>query len=120
MPKAPGPEEQLHRAVVQHLHFRGARCLWWHSANQRGSRKRWEMGLLKALGQRAGVPDLTFVQAGPKVRFLELKAKGNKPTEEQRAFGMDAEMLGCDWEVADNIDRAIEILEAWGVLKVAR
>ena len=58
------PEEALQRAIVARLRARlEPPWLFWATANQRGTRKAWEQAMLKAMGTRAGIPDL-FV-AGP-------------------------------------------------------
>lgn len=82
------PEEQLHRACVNYLRIAmppppdGA--VWWHTPNQRGTRAKYEAAILKALGVRAGIPDLLFLHQG-RLLAVELKApEGGSLTERQR------------------------------------
>lgn len=117
------PEQELHKAVVAHIKTRGAPgLLWWHTANGMyagGKRNRKGMAIqgaiMKSLGARAGVSDLVFLHRG---RFysLELKSAGNKPTEAQYEFMSDVQDAGGFAAWSDNIDRAIGMLEIWGLL----
>ena len=72
------------------------------------------------MGELPGVLDLQFIyndKAGRlRVLFLELKARGRKATPVQRDFADRVAGLGCSVEIADSIDRAVEILENYGVL----
>lgn len=114
------PEENIHRAIVLHLRARGNReVLWFHSPNG-GGRSKAEAGILKAMGVLPGVHDLIFLMPDCRLFSLELKAPGKKPTAMQRDFGFHIERCGFDWDWADNLDRALEILEAWGVLRPDR
>ena len=118
MRRRSGPEEVIHRAIVKHLQARAVPgVLWWHSANG-GFRTKAEAGILKALGVRPGVHDLVcIVPPNGSIRSLEVKAKGEKPTPHQRAFGASIDAAGGEWAWADNLDDALAILEGWGVLR---
>ena len=74
------PEDQIQRAVFDHLRLRGApRMFAFHPANG-GYRKPIEAAVLKGLGVRAGVPDLIAVHEG-RCYGPELKALGGRPSE---------------------------------------
>lgn len=45
--------------------------------------------------------------------WLELKAKGRKPTADQLAFGRDMEACGYRFRWADNIDTAMALTDAY-------
>ncbi len=110
------PEDELQRALVQHLRTRPADGLvWFHVPNQ-GFRRRIEAAILKGLGVQAGVSDLIFLHRG---RFLalELKAKGGKPTPEQVDFLARVTLGGGVARCVDDLDEAITWLEMLGVLK---
>lgn len=114
------PEEILHRAVVAHLQARGNHeVVFFHCPNG-GGRSRAEAGVLKAMGVRPGVCDLLFIMPRARLFGLELKAAGKKPTDTQRAFGLDIERCGFSWDWADNLGDALEILEAYGILRPNR
>jgi hypothetical protein len=86
-------------------------CLQWlrHWPNE-GKRNPW---LAKQIGIQAGPSD--YFLPVPTARFhglwLEIKAKGNKPTEAQERWLRDMSDLGyrCEW--CDSIQSAIMILE---------
>lgn len=117
------PEDDLQRNLIAHLKTRGAPGLvFFHvpQGNKLGG-KRSAKGIAiqgsinKGLGVRKGVSDLIMLH---KSHFyaLELKAEGGTPTEEQLEFIDDVKDAGgfATWCVG--IDRAIGILECWGLL----
>ena len=88
------PEQQIHRAVVQHLRQRGVPGLvFLHPANG-GARKPVEAAIFKSLGVRAGASDLLLWHDG-KTFALELKAEGGRATEAQLKFLSDIENAGA-------------------------
>lgn len=114
------PEQEIHKAVVAHLRQRGRPgVVFWHTPNNvHGSRRRdYVAGAIhKAMGARAGVSDLIAVHAG-RIYALELKAPGGRPTEAQLEFIADMEKAGAFTCIAEGIDRAIAVLESWGLLR---
>lgn len=71
------PEEQMQRAVAAFLDAAlPPDAVWWAVPNQRGTRKRFEMGVLKALGVKPGVPDVQVIHRGRPI-LIELKAPKN-------------------------------------------
>lgn len=71
------PEERLHLDVAAWLDLAIVEpAVWWCTPNQRGTRKKWEQMLLKALGVKPGIPDI-FVLHGGLLLGPELK----KPPE---------------------------------------
>jgi hypothetical protein len=65
---------------------------------------------------RAGVADLLLWHDG-KSFALELKAPGGRATEAQVAFLADMERAGAYTCLAEGLDRALKVLEAWGLLR---
>lgn len=116
-----GPEACLQITVVEYLRLAGVPGLLYFSVpnEQKCSVQRGAM--LKRMGRLPGVSDLVIVipRAGrnPTVLFLELKAKGEKPSEEQVAFAKAASAISAFWDCADNIDDAILILRRWGAIR---
>lgn len=115
------PEQDMHRAIVRHIAMRGVPGLvWWHTpqgAKLGGKRRGAIQGaIMKSLGTRAGVSDLLFLYRG---RFyaLELKAPGNRPTVQQLEFLDDVKDAGGFSVWTDSLDRALAILECWGILR---
>lgn len=69
------PEEALQRALVAHLRLTlKPPWIFWATANQKGTRKSWEQAMLKAMGCRAGIPDLFALGPDRMLVGLELKA----------------------------------------------
>lgn len=110
------PEQQIHRAVVQHLRQRGVPgVVFLHPANG-GARKPVEAAIFKSLGVRAGASDL-LLWANGKSYALELKAEGGRATEAQLKFLADIEAAGAFTCLAEGLDRALAVLETWGLLR---
>lgn len=116
-------EEQLQRAIIDHLRLRAdPKVIWMHIPNG-GARSKSEGGRLKAMGTLAGAPDLMFVMPDATVCFMELKrqalAKGDHAgvlSEAQIAFHKRCEEIGVPIVTAYNIDQALAVLEGWGVI----
>ncbi len=115
------PEQIIHKAVADHIRVRGVKGLVWfhvgqtnYARNRKG--KSIQAAINKGLGVRAGVSDLIFLHRG-QFFALELKAPGNTPTEEQYKFLADVEAAGGFSAFSIGIDRALAVLEKWGLLK---
>lgn len=113
-------EDQLHKAVVEHLRLRSKPgVVFWHTPNG-GARNRVTGAMLKAFGTRAGVPDLLFVlPPNGRLAGLELKAPRGKVTAQQREFGRDLLEAGGLWSWENNIDDVLATLDRWGVIDAA-
>jgi hypothetical protein len=114
------PEQQIQKAVVQHLRQRGVPGLvFLHPNNniaRRGRRGAIQGGIAKGMGVRAGASDLLLWRAGH-AYALELKAPGGATTEAQDQFLMDMDRAGAFTCVCEGLDRALGVLEQWGLLK---
>lgn len=109
-------EDQIQRAVVQHLRARGMPGLVFFHVPNGGRRGKVEGAIFKGLGVRAGVSDLILVHAG-KIFALELKTETGRPTETQLAFLQDIDRAGAYTAIAPGLDRALHTLEMWGLLR---
>jgi hypothetical protein len=110
------PEASLQRAVFQHLHARGAPgCFAFHVPNG-GFRKPVEAAILKGIGVVAGVPDVVAIYQG-RTYALELKADGGRATQKQLETIAAMEAAGAYTCIAEGLDRALAVLEAWGLLR---
>jgi hypothetical protein len=110
------PEQEIQRAVFQHLAIRGARdCFAFHVPNG-GWRSPTEAAIMKGIGVKAGVPDIVAVRGG---RFfgLELKASNGRPTAAQRDAHAALSAAGATVAVACGLDDALTRLELWGLLR---
>ena len=118
------PEQQIHKAVADHLRTRGAPSLvWWHTANgmfARGRRSRKGIAIqaskLKGLGMRAGVSDIIAVHRG-RIFALELKSKDGRASEAQLEFLNDMQRAGAFTCLAHGLDAALRALEEWRLLR---
>jgi hypothetical protein len=114
------PEQVLHGTVVQHLEARAAPGLFWFHCPNGGWRSPHEAAIFKALGVKAGIPDLLFLKAG-KLYALELKADHRrKPTPHQLDCHARMKAAGATVAVACSLDSALAILELWGLLRGVR
>lgn len=110
------PEACLHVTVAEHLRLAATPGTWFlHIANE-GKRTPAEGAHLKRLGMMPGAADLMIVSPAG-VFWLELKAKGQKPTPEQFVFGELVIGSGHEWAWADNIGDALTQLRRWSLLK---
>ena len=79
------PEQALHRAAAQFLDVAlPDDAVWFHPPNG-GARTKAEAGIFRALGVKAGVPDLVIVYRG-RLIAIELKAPRGRLTAAQRAM----------------------------------
>jgi len=109
-------ELQVHFAVAQHLRLRAKPdVLWLHPPN--GERRDARTGAkLKHMGALAGASDLLLWHEGNSFA-LELKAPGGRLSEAQLEFIARFNDAGGHTAVAEGIDRALAVLEAWNLLR---
>lgn len=111
------PEEIIHRAIVQYLMICLPRNIVWMHIPNGGKRTKAEAGIFKALGVKAGTPDLVFILPGGRAAFAEIKGPNGRLSPTQKAFKEDVEELGCPWVEVKSIDDMKAALQAWGALK---
>jgi hypothetical protein len=110
------PEDQIQRAVLEHLRLRGPKDAFTFAVPNGSARSAIEASIMKGLGVRAGTPDLVIIHQG-KTFGLELKADGNRPTKIQGEAQAAMRAAGAEVAVAVGLDAAIKQLEAWQLLK---
>jgi hypothetical protein len=110
------PEAQLQRSLVEHLRWCAKADVWFAHIPNGGARTKAEAGIFKALGVRAGAPDLLIVRAGQAL-FLEVKAPGRKLSPAQIECHDALRRAGAVVETADDIDAARAFLQRMGVLR---
>lgn len=109
-------EEQLHMAIWQHIKLLAPKnVVAFHPANG-GARSKRTAGRLKAMGVVPGIPDLVFVLADGRAAFMEIKTPDGRLSAEQKAFQSKCSDMGVEHAVIYNVDQALSILKAWGVL----
>lgn len=110
------PEAKIQEAVVQHLRARCVpNCFWFHPPNG-GYRHPREAAAFKRMGVRAGVPDLILLHEG-RLHALELKAPGGRSSVAQLDARSEIDAAGGFASEAVGLDRAIAVLESWGLLR---
>ena len=109
-------EQRVQRGVTAQLTARPAPGLWWCHVPNGGFRRKTEAAILAGLGLRKGAPDLLLIHQG-NVYGLELKRIGGRPSEDQLACLAAMEAAGAFTAIAEGLDRAIAVLESWGLLR---
>lgn len=111
--KRANPEARLQVSVKQYLNICLPSDVWW-TANLAGVRlSPREAAKAKAMGLKAGWPDLQFLLPDGRVVFVELKA-GSGLSPEQRAFRDAAQPHGM-WALCRSVDEVARVLRGWGV-----
>lgn len=110
-------ELALQKFAVTLLRFNAAPgVIWFHPPN--GEARSARTGAkLKAMGVKAGVPDLVVVRPGGIVYFLELKAPKGSLSPAQRAFRAACEDNGIPYAVAVTPEAVETVLRGWGALR---
>ena len=109
------PEDQIQRAIFQHLKARKAPGTFAFHVPNGGKRKPIEAAIMKGLGVTAGVPDIIAIRAGH-TYGLELKADDGRPTTKQIETMAAMEAAGASVALSKGLNAAIDQLEAWGLL----
>jgi hypothetical protein len=109
------PEDQIQRAVFQHLRSRKAPGVFAFHVPNGGARKPIEASIMKGLGVTAGVPDVIAIRRG-QAYALELKADGGKVSTQQKQALEQMEQAGAMTAVAFGLDAALRWLESNGLL----
>lgn len=110
------PEQEIQRAVVQHLRQRAAPGVVFIHVPNGGKRKPIEAAIFKGQGVRKGASDLLLWHAG-RSYAMELKAPGGKATPEQIQFLDDMDRAGALTCIAEGLDAALATLHGWGLLR---
>ena len=109
-------EQQIQRAIVQHLRQRSAPGVVFIHVPNGGKRKPIEAAIFKGLGVRRGASDLLLWHAG-RSYALELKAPCGRPTDEQIKFLDDMDKAGVLTAIVMGLNAALHTLEGWGLLR---
>jgi len=128
-------ESYLQEAVIQwcQLSLR-KNVVYWSTPNERNPKN---MGNLMKMGLLGGVADLIFISEsvliGLQIVFVELKApktykmgkrgnriidlKGGTQSDKQKLFQERVEVLGCYYEIVDNLDDFADIMRRYNLTK---
>lgn len=106
------PEQSLQKQLVRFLDIAYPQLLYWHTPNG-GARSSVEGAIFKAMGVKAGVPDLAVILPNGLAAFVELKAGKGSLTESQKAFRDRVQKLGCPWAEVRSLEEAMDLLDRW-------
>ncbi len=110
------PEEMFQRAVARYLDLALPEdAVWFHPPNG-GARSKAAAGIFKAMGVKAGVPDLIVIYQG-QVVAIELKAPGGTLSKAQKAMHERLMLAGALVYTATRIEEVEGFLRATVPLK---
>jgi hypothetical protein len=110
------PEAEIQRTVFAHFAARRTPGVFVFHVPNGGARSPIEAAIMKGLGTRAGVPDIFAVHEG-RCYALELKTENGRATDAQWQAIEDLRAAGAHAEVCYGLDRALAVLEGWGLLR---
>ena len=115
----PRPKEiALHMAVADVLR-RFARPDWrWSHFPSGELRDIKTASKFRAMGLARGWPDFVLIDPSGRLHALELKRQGETLTDDQEAFQEWAIARGVPHSVVRTSDEALEVLGAWGALRI--
>lgn len=113
-PARAAPEAKLQIAVKEYLGW----CLpddviWTASLAGHGKMTMQARNKAKAMGLKAGWPDLQFLFADGVTRYIELKSDVGSLSPEQRAFRERAQPAGV-WALCRSVAEVETALRGWG------
>lgn len=109
------PEEQLHRAVAVYLNMVLPHDSVWFHIPLGGKRSKAEGGIFKAMGVKAGVPDIYILHRG-RSYFIELKPKGRYASKVQKDMMDNLGRAGAGVALCRSLDEVTSDLSAWGLV----
>ncbi|MCR9254753.1 MAG: VRR-NUC domain-containing protein [Alphaproteobacteria bacterium] len=109
------PEDDIQKDIVEKLAILLPPEVIVTAVNPKGYRGKAAAGLAKALGQLAGIPDLTILLPDGRSVWIEVKAPEKYATPHQRALHERMRAIGHKVEVCRSIDDVVKTLEGWGV-----
>ena len=115
------PEDRFQMALVEYLTLSAKRGVVFYMIPNHALRtknNKAKAGRAKAMGFRRGAADLGLViPPTGQAAFLELKAGSNSASDTQEQFGEDVMTAGAYYAVVADIETAIRVLKAWGVVR---
>ena len=112
-------EQSLHRVVAQYLDAALPADCWWTTFPAGGGGK-IRGAQLKAMGLKAGVPDVLILRGAqfftPRILWIELKAKRGMVSMVQDIVHHDLRRMGCHVACCRSLDDVQETLIGWGIV----
>jgi hypothetical protein len=110
------PEQELQKAVLEHLAWRSVPGMFVFHYPAGGWRSPIEAAIFRGLGVVAGIPDVLIIRAGH-VFALELKTAHGHLTVTQIETQARMHAAGATVATAIELDAALAQLEQWGLLR---
>lgn len=111
-------EIQIHKAVAEYLSLALQPPTFWttigHGPRGGGLGGMMRGKQIKAMGAKAGFPDLIIIHEG-KLFGIELKAPKKYPSPEQRAVHKELRNAGCEVFIARSVMEVALALETWAI-----
>jgi hypothetical protein len=109
-------EQNIQQAICANLAVRAATGIFWWHHPAGGYRSRIEAAIMKSMGAKAGLPDVLILRGG-QLYGIELKAPGGRLSPAQQACHEALKAAGAKVAGAIGLDKAIEQLEQWQLLR---
>jgi hypothetical protein len=109
-------EDEIMRAVFQHIRTRGAPYTFAFHPRNEGRDQRHLAGINSGLGVVSGVADCIIIKSG-RVYALELKTERGRVSDDQTRVLDLMRAAGCDTGVAFGLDQALAWLQDRGILR---
>jgi hypothetical protein len=113
-------EELIQRAIIQRWRLLGTTgSIVAHIPNG-GLRSKATAARMKAMGVLPGMMDLLCGSIDCGLFLMEIKAKRGRLSSEQKNIQQMLQAMGVPVFVCDSLDKAIVVLETYGVIKPAK
>jgi VRR-NUC domain len=116
MPARRHPEQDIQRALFEHIDRRGVPGLVAIHCPNGGWRSPIEAKILQSLGVTPGVPDV-LLWFDCKAFAIELKSEAGRTTEAQLEMLNRLSEAGVFTAICHSLDRALAVLESWSLLR---
>lgn len=108
------PEQAVQRACVEFLRQCAPDGLAWSAINPVPAKSKSVAGISKAMGMKAGIPDILLVWKGRAI-FVEVKADGGRLSPAQRDCQAGLKLAGALVHTVKSLNEFIDFLGAAGI-----
>jgi hypothetical protein len=113
------PEQSLQKTVASYLDLALPADAVWTAINPVPAKSKAAAGLSKAMGMKAGWPDLLIIWNG-QCHAIELKAGNGRLSTAQIGIAANFDEAGAFWERCKSLDEVAATLKTWGIPLRAR
>ena len=113
-PRRKTPEQDFQMTVKEYLELALPSPDAWFTAIPAGGGGKVRGAKLKAMGYRAGTPDMLVIHLGQAI-WLELKSPNNWLTKPQKQCRNDLVAANCKWALVRTLDDVERALKRFGV-----